>query len=466
MSGTALMTAVVAVTVAFRGGFSSAGRSAFVVGAGVALALAAVRDEGGVWRALAAPPIALLGVLGGLAALSAAWTIGEPVEAIEAGLVVLAAAALAAAAAVLCRDTEGARRAMAGLAVVAGISALAGLVGVVLREQPLAERIDGSWRPGGPFEYPPALALLQVSVLPALLTGMVGRQRRLSFAAAGGACAAAAVVALSGSRLQTFLALALLAVAVAWSPSLLGVSHLRAFAAAGLLLATGVAAEIALGGYSPPGVTRGASGRGLELAAIMGTGLVAWWLWSRTVGQRDSRAGRERPRRAPPVAVSPAKVVALLAVSLASMATVVLADGSTGDRSYSVAHGRIALWSDAVDAARARPFAGAGSETFLVATQANQDAPATRFAHSLPLESAAELGLLGAALVLALYVACATGVAGCRDVELLWLLGPAVLAFLMANLFDWEWHFAGSVAVFAICLGPLLAWRLRATSRR
>jgi hypothetical protein len=36
-------------------------------------------------------------------------------------------------------------------------------------------------------------------------------------------------------------------------------------------------------------------------------------------------------------------------------------------------------------------------------------------------------------------------------------LGPAVIAFLIANLFDWPWHLAGADAIFALALGALAA---------
>jgi uncharacterized membrane protein AbrB (regulator of aidB expression) len=37
-----------------------------------------------------------------------------------------------------------------------------------------------------------------------------------------------------------------------------------------------------------------------------------------------------------------------------------------------------------------------------------------------------------------------------------WLLGPAVVAFLAANLFDWPWHVPASGAIFALALGGLV----------
>ncbi|HET6848645.1 MAG TPA: O-antigen ligase family protein [Gaiellales bacterium] len=47
--------------------------------------------------------------------------------------------------------------------------ATAGLAGLVLHSRPLAERIDGIWRAGGTFEYPPALGLLAVCAIAAVL---------------------------------------------------------------------------------------------------------------------------------------------------------------------------------------------------------------------------------------------------------------------------------------------------------
>src|SRR5439155_284549 len=99
------------------------------------------------------------------------------------------------------------------LALICGVL---GLIGVALRVEPWAERIGGTWRPGGPFEYPPALALLQVSALPLWLRGMVGAQGPLAALAAAGAVVSAMVLALSESRLQVILGCAVLLAALAW----------------------------------------------------------------------------------------------------------------------------------------------------------------------------------------------------------------------------------------------------------
>ena len=85
--------------------------------------------------------------------------------------------------------------------------------------------------------------------------------------------------------------------------------------------------------------------------------------------------------------------------------------------------------------------------------------PPVRFAHNLPLESWAELGVAGALLALMLYLGSIGLVWSRRRVAAAWFLGPAVLAFLVANLFDWPWHVPASGAVFAISLGALVGCR-------
>jgi len=79
-----------------------------------------------------------------------------------------------------------------------------------------------------------------------------------------------------------------------------------------------------------------------------------------------------------------------------------------------------------------------------------------RFAHNLPLESWVELGVAGALLTVVLYLGSAAAVWLRRRTAAVWLLGPAVLGFLLANLFDWPWHLPASGAVFALSLGALV----------
>ena len=86
-----------------------------------------------------------------------------------------------------------------------------------------------------------------------------------------------------------------------------------------------------------------------------------------------------------------------------------------------------------------------------------QEGDRVLYAHDLPLELWAELGIAGAAVALALYAAVGAALARARRSPALWLAGPAVAAFMLANLVDFPWHLAGAGAVWALALGILIA---------
>lgn len=419
------------------------------------LAFAIARDEARAVAALRSPPVAALGAIGLALLSSTLWTIGDPADALRAGLVTLALAAIAAASAVLCGGARGAPALATVFAIVAGLAALAGLAGVVLRVEPWAERIGGAWRPGGPFEYPPALALLQVSALPLLLCRMTsGRTGPAILAACGGSLGVAAI-ALSDSRLQAALGAAILLTAVALPRRTLATDRRTAMAAAGVLAVAAIAAEVLLGGYAHPGVTRGGGDRLLELACVVGGATAVWAAVSPRLRAIAADADRPLLERRPLDTGRAALTAAVLAALAAGSAAVAIS--APVEQNGGFAHGRLDLWSAAIAAAADRPLLGYGAETFLAATGDLQDGAAIRFAHNLPLELATELGLLGFALALALYAACARALSRVRDDRALWLLGPATIAFLVAGLLDWEWHFAASGSVFAAALGVLVS---------
>jgi O-antigen ligase len=255
--------------------------------------------------------------------------------------------------------------------------------------------VGGAWRPGGTLEYSPALALLQVSALPALLTGVRRGSTAVRVAAAGGLAVALAVLGLSASRAEVALAAVVCLVAAA----------------------------------------RTLGGRG------------------RAGGLGSARAARRRGRAG----------LALLgtALVLATAASVALAMGGAhaGEPGGGFWHGRLHTWRAAVETAADRPLTGAGADAFLAASARHQREGPVRFAHSLPLELAAELGILGALLAAALYAAAGAAAWRARGTPAAWLLGPAVAAFLAASLVDWPWHLAGSGAVFALALGALAGGR-------
>ncbi|MCW2989419.1 MAG: hypothetical protein JWM73_13, partial [Solirubrobacterales bacterium] len=129
-------------------------------------------------RRLARQPVLLvLVVLGVLGAVSAAWTTGIEDDALRWGLVTGAFAAVALAAAVLVADLRAAAWAAALIALLAVVMGTIGLVAAATTAEPLAHRAAGLWRPAATFQYSPALALLIVSALPALLAALCRARR-------------------------------------------------------------------------------------------------------------------------------------------------------------------------------------------------------------------------------------------------------------------------------------------------
>jgi hypothetical protein len=446
-----LLAVTAGAAVLLRGGYFAAGRAVFVLLAGAALLAAVVLDDGAALRFLRSPIVAVMAALGVLAGLSAAWTMGDPGEAISTAMMLLALAAVVVTAGVVASHQSSERIALV-LVLLAAVAAAAGLLGVVLREDPWAQRIGGSWRPGGPFEYPPALALLQVAALPALLRWMVRSTAAPAAAAVLGGALAASTLALSESRVHLALAGLVAVIAVAWPRATVGGPRAVALAAVALLAAAGAAADAVAGGYVRPLATGGDAGRLLGLLAIAVGAAAAWTV---------VRATLRNPRRTWPAGGTPAASRRpLLGLALGGAAVVVaavLAASPAVVGSGGFTHGRLALWGHAVATGLDRPVLGAGADGFLAASADRQGDSPTRYAHNLPLELAVELGIAGLILSLALYATMATALIRARGSPALWLLGPAVGAFLVANLVDWPWHLAGCGAICALALGALLA---------
>jgi O-antigen ligase/polysaccharide polymerase Wzy-like membrane protein len=435
----------VVVALIAHGGFFPRGQTAFALAAAggfvVVVSLAG-------WSAtpLRSPAILALVGLAGLSALSAAWTIASAGDALRWGAVI-GALALIAVAASIAYSRVGPVPIAAVVVVVAVAAGLVGLYGAGARVEPLAQRLGGQWSPGGPLEYSPALALMQVSALPMLWWAMApGSDPRVAAPAAGGAAVAGSILALAGSRVELAIALCVV-VACVLGASLVGVRRSTILAAAALTAAAGAAADAIAGSYVAPYVTGGDAPRLIGLAAVaVGAGGL-WLVQRRTLRLADSGA------RA-------AHALAVLAVVLPVAGGLVAAaatpdSGPQAEPVSGFAHGRTGLWRAAIDTAEDRPLTGSGALSFGTASLRYQEPPPVRFAHNLPLESWAELGVAGALLALTLYAGSMGLVWSRRRAAAAWLLGPAVLAFLVANLFDWPWHVPASGAVFAVCLGAL-----------
>jgi hypothetical protein len=423
------------VPVVREGGYSGGARALFVALAGVALVVALLLHESSALRLLRAPAVVVLGALALLGVVSAAWTIGAPSDALLWGLVVCAYAAVVVVAG-LVRVSFLA----VGLAAVAFVCAVWGLAAVALLEEPWAERINRVWQPGGPFEYPPALATLQVAALPVLLTGMLAARRSVGLAAAFAGAVAAETIALTTSRfaLAAAAAIALLA--------LLSPQRRSAAAALALLVSAGVGAELTAGGQLAPSAQPDETVRLFALAGIAAGATLVWW------------ALRSATSSSPPdVATARHRLVAAAVVGGLALAAVLSASSGGG-----FTHGRTALWGEAVETWLDRPLLGAGADTFLLASRPHQEGDLVRYAHALPLELAVELGVLGLILALALYAASGHVLWRVRHTPAAWLLGPGVAVFLVFNLVDWTWHLAGMGALWAAALGGCLGVRVAA----
>jgi O-antigen ligase len=379
--------AIAAATVApvlLHGGFTAEARSLFVGLALLALAVVLGHHERPLAGLLREPAVLCLLALAALTAASAAWSVADGAAAVRAGLVIGGVAALALSVAWMTRS-GGLAVAVSVIVALAMVEAILGLASVVAQQEPWAMVLGGDWRPAGTLEYPPALALLEVSALPALLWAMREGTRKLRAAASVGFALAAAAIVLSHSRL------------------------------------------------------------GLVLAAAT---ILAYCCMTTTTSDGSQRRGRMWAFGGVAVAIAAAGAILFLTAP---------SSGPGVEPTSGVDHGRVSEWGVAADVALAHPLTGAGADAYArAAADERPGGSATLYAHSLPLEAWAELGPLGLVAVVGLYASVLALMWRLRRDRRAWLVAPAALAFLAANLLDWPWHLAGAAAIWALALGALL----------
>lgn len=448
-----LTALAVALAVADDGGFSAGSRVRFAAAALAAALAAAAADPARARALVRAPLLVVLLVLGAVGTVSAAWTVGAVGDAVRWGAVTAGFAGVAFAAAVLVRGRRDAERAAALIAVLAVGMAAVGLAAAADGTGPLASRAAGRWRPAGTFQYAPALALLVISALPALLAAMARARRWWAVGGAGAAGAVAAcTLALAESRTQLGFAVLVCAGLLAL-PDRLGASRATLAAAVGILAAAGLGAYAVAGGYvpltpPPDGTVRGA---GLAVVVVLAA---AGWLAARRAPRAGLVVATLLAAGATAVALKPEPRI--LTSGLVGRAVPAPPRPAAADLVRDrLLHGRLRIWEEAVRTFADRPLRGGGADSYLFASAPHQQANNVYYAHQLVLEFAAELGIAGLLLALALYAAivrlllCARG----PSAALLW---PAAAAFAAANLVDWPWHLAGSGAVWALAAGGLL----------
>jgi len=114
-------------------------------------------------------------------------------------------------------------------------------------------------------------------------------------------------------------------------------------------------------------------------------------------------------------------------------------------------NGRVELWRVAWRDFRAHPLAGSGAGTYYAFWVENRSlATQVRNAHSLYLETLAELGAPGLIFLAAVLLTPLVAVARVRSAPLVVAAAGAYVAFLLHAAFDWDWQLPG------VTLAPLL----------
>jgi O-Antigen ligase len=195
-------------------------------------------------------------------------------------------------------------------------------------------------------------------------------------------------------------------------------------------------------------------------ATMLAAGLVCAWL------ARAELQGRLESGRLEFAARLPAITVGVVVLALAGLVA-----GGLGERGEaSVAEGRAAhltsfksrrydYWQVGVNAFADRPLAGTGLGGYSVVwLQERPVEEAALDAHSLPLETAVELGLVGL-LALSLLIA-GTGLAArraLRERELLAGAAGATSAWLLHSAIDWHWEMPAVTLPALVMAGALIA---------
>jgi O-antigen ligase len=208
-------------------------------------------------------------------------------------------------------------------------------------------------------------------------------------------------------------------------------------AASGLLLAVTATRSVAAAG----------------MAAIVFAAVVAV-LAARAAGQRTGRLAE----------VTALTLLGVLTAAVFAVTIALAAPGPTAEQAPGadrlvdqLSERRTQLWQDAADLAAAHPWTGVGTGEFSTTSEVARRDADTRFAHSLPLETAAETGLLaGAAVVVALVAAFAAGVTRPKGPVRVVAVG-AVCVFAAQAFIDYAYRYPVVTVGWAVLAGATTA---------
>jgi hypothetical protein len=455
----------------FKGGYFEGARDAALIATGLLLALTALLAPRPLVANLRAPVVLAFGGLAGLTlwtALSASWAPLDDAAWATFERDALYLGALVVATLLLGRRAGGARLAEPVLAFGALVVVGYGLLGRLL---PDAVHVVSSVSAGGrldqPLTYWNAMGALGAVgfILCARMAGDPARPVAMRCAAAAGAVPLAVGIYLTFSRGALAATAAGLVVLLAFAPTF---TQLRAAAIAveagviGCALAAASPAVRTLHGSHP--ALQGAAVL-IALLAMMGVA-AGTQRWAIAVeAQRRTRLGTlALPRHHGWVAAF--LVAAMLVVPVAVAAG--QDTPSTGDPRFGTSTSRLAsadspryeYWRVALRAFGDAPIKGIGAGGFAVRwLRERPAAQPARDAHSLEIETLAELGLVGAALLALLIggVALATRDAARRDAARIAGPAAALAAYAFHASIDWDWEMPALTLVGVALAGVLLA---------
>ncbi len=417
----------------FHGGYDPDARVAAAIVAWLLAALAAVLAPAPLPRGV--PGRLALGGLAGLLALtllSLAWAPLAAVTYADAERVALYLGALVAGIALL---RSGAARAVEPVLAASAFAIV--LVGLSERLAPWLVTLERSRAAGGRLQAPlgywnamGAIAAIGL-VLCAGLAGDPTRPQRTRMIAAAGASTLGAGLILSFSRGALLAAAAGVAVLLLARPSR---AQLRA--AIAVLAAAAVAGVVAALLPAVKDLEGARTAQGAVLAAVIAAAAAGAALAQRALARREDTRLVPLPR---PRLLAAAAVIAVVGC----VALVVAADashhepafGATPERLGSVQSNRFAYWKVALSTFADHPLVGAGSGAFQVEWLRERTiAEAARDAHSLPIETVAELGLAG---LLALALMVGGVLAGAVRLQ---RAAPGAVAAAFGGLVAWAVH--------------------------
>jgi O-Antigen ligase len=448
----------------FSGGYFDRPRDIALLAAGVALAvLVLAATPGPVAPEHPAARIALVAAAAyaGWIGLSVTWAPVRDYAGDDAERALLYATVLAAAA-IAFRDRRAARALepllAAGTLIVIGYGLAGRLLPGIVTEHPQQSAVG---RLDQPLTYWNAMGALAAIGL-VLCARIVGDRDRSPALRSG---AAAAAVPLGMGCYLSFSRGALAALAAGLLTVVVLAPTFAQLRAAILVAVAGAAGAIA--GAASPAVraldgSLGAREREGAIVLVVAVALLAVAAFAAR-GVQGARPDRRLPLPGWAGWAALGAIVALLVVPIAAAGgkqQAPPATGATNQRFASLGSNRYGYWRVAIDTGADHPFKGVGASGFRVAWLAHRKVDENvRDAHSLELETFAELGLVGAAILAVLLGAIALSVRAAHQIDPALAAGPAaaLTAWAFHSAIDWDWEMPALTLVAVVLAGAMLA---------